>query len=78
MTAVEKIKTDLIDKINSIQDHKFLEALDLLVTSSSDELVDLDKYQIAMLEMSEQDIQNGNVVSHEEVMRKNRQWLSEQ
>ncbi len=64
----------MIDKINMIQNQEFIEALDVLINSSAsaDELIELDKYQIAMLEMSEQDIKDGKVISHQEVIRKNR------
>ena len=56
MATVDKIRNGLIDKILSIKNKDFLEALDKLVSSSSSEseIVKLTKEQKTMLEMSEQ------------------------
>lgn len=58
MASVDKIRNELIDKILSIKNKAFLEALDKLISSSSSEsaTIELTKEQKIMLEMSEEDI----------------------
>ena len=79
MTAIDKIKTGLIDKILSIKNKEFLEALDILISSKSEaEKVELTKEQKAMLIMSEKDIQNGNLISQDAMNKRNLEWLNAQ
>ncbi len=78
MTTVEKIRNGLIDKILSIQNKDFLEALDKLITTSKSEseIVELTDEQKIMLEMSERDIENGRVISQEALDKRNLEWLN--
>ena len=78
MAEVDKIRSVLIDKILSIKNRDFLEALDRLVTinSSEAEIVELTDEQKQMLKMSELDIKNGKLISQEEVYRRNLEWLN--
>lgn len=77
--SVENIRNGLIDKILSIKNRDFLIALDDLITSSSSdsEIIELTNEQKAMLEMSEQDIKNGKLISQDAMHRRNLQWLNE-
>ena len=77
MATVDKIRNGLIDKILSIKDRDFLEDLDKLISSSSSEsdIVELTKEQKEMLEMSEQDIKNGKLISQEAMDKRNLEWL---
>lgn len=79
MTAIDKIRTALIDKILSINDKDFLEALDKLIASSKaeDEIVALTKEQKTMLEMSENDIKEGKLISQDAMTKRNLEWLNE-
>ncbi len=79
MTAIDKIRTALIDKILSINDKDFLEALDKLIASSKaeDEIVALTKEQKMMLEMSENDIKEGKLISQDAMTKRNLEWLNE-
>lgn len=78
MATVENIRKGLIKKILSIQNKDFLEALDQLIsTSASDtELVNLTEEQKIMLEMSEDDIVNGKLISQEAMDKRNMEWLN--
>lgn len=78
MSEVDKIRSGLIDKILSIKNRGFLEALDQLVTTSSSEseIVELTNEQKIMLEMSESDIENGQLISQEAMDRRNLEWLN--
>jgi len=78
MATVEKIRTGLIDKILSIKNKDFLEALDKLISSSKSELeiVELTNEQKAMLEMSENDIKTGKLISQDAMNKRNLEWLN--
>jgi len=78
MATVDKIRTGLIDKIMTINNKGLLEALDTLVSSSSDhsETVELTAEQKEMLEMSEADIKNGRLISQEAMDKRNLEWLN--
>tara|TARA_R110002012_G_scaffold120556_2_gene269961 strand:- start:7561 stop:7803 length:243 start_codon:yes stop_codon:yes gene_type:complete len=78
MATIDKIRNELIDKILSIRNKDFLEALDKLVSSSSSEsdVVELTIEQKKMLEMSEQDIKSGKLISQEAMDKRNLEWLN--
>ena len=78
METIDKIKTGLIDKILSINNKDFLEALDKLISSSNSEseIVELTKDQKALLAMSENDIKEGRLISQDAMNKRNKEWLS--
>ena len=78
MTTVDNIRNGLIDKILSIKNKDFLVALDKLITSSfsESEIVELTKEKKIMLEMSEQDIAKGKLISQEAMDQRNLEWLN--
>ncbi|PTB97356.1 hypothetical protein C9994_03210 [Marivirga lumbricoides] len=77
MAAVDDIRNGLIDKIFSIRNKDFLEALDKLVSSkkSESDIFELTNEQKAMLEMSELDIKEGKLISQEAMDKRNLEWL---
>lgn len=78
MATVDEIRNGLIDKILSIQDKGFLEALDKLITPSlsGSDIVELTDEQKAMLEMSENDIENGRLISQKAMDKRNLEWIN--
>lgn len=78
MASVDKIRNGLIDKILSIRNKEFLEALDKLISSSvtDSDIVELTDEQKEMLQMSEIDIKNGRLISQEEMDKRNLEWLN--
>lgn len=79
MATVNKIRNELIDKILTIENKDFLEALDKLISSSapSSGTVQLTKEQKEMLEMSENDIENDQLISQDAMDKRNLEWLNE-
>jgi len=77
MATVDKIRNELIDKILSIRNVDFLVALDKLISSSSSEseIVEVSEDQKKLLEMSEQDIKNGKLISQKAMDKRNLEWL---
>jgi len=78
MATVDNIRNGLIDKILSIKNREFLEALDKLISSSCSEsdTIELTNEQKIMLEMSEQDIISGKLISQEAMDKRNLEWLN--
>ncbi len=78
MATIDNIRNGLIDKILSIKNKDFLQALDNLIasSSSSSELVELTNEQKIMLEMSEEDIKNGKLISQDAMNKRNLEWLN--
>ena len=78
MATLDNIRNGLIDKILSIKNEDFLVALDKLITSSSSEsdTIELTKEQKTMLDMSEQDIKNGKLISQDAMNKRNLEWLN--
>ena len=78
MATVENIRKGLIEKIISIQNKELLEALDTFV--SADKSVSdrsLTEEQKSMLQMSENDIASGQLISQEAMDKRNLEWLNE-
>ncbi|AGC76512.1 hypothetical protein LX97_01173 [Nonlabens dokdonensis] len=78
MATVENIRKGLINKILTINNKDFLQALDQLITSSEpiSESISLTNEQIEMLEMSERDIKDGKIISQEAMHKRNLEWLN--
>ena len=77
MAQVDIIRNGLIDKLLTISDKDYLVALSRLVENSSisDERIKLTKEQKLMLDMSENDILEGRIVSQEELDKSDLEWL---
>lgn len=76
MKPVDTIRTSLIDKILAIQNADFLNALDNLVSSSSQaNEVKLTEEQKLMIQMSDEDISAGRVISQDILDRQDTEWL---
>lgn len=79
MATVGNIRNGLIDKILAIKDKEFLETLDKFISSnaSDSEIVEVTEAQKKMLEMSENDIKEGRLISQEAMNKRNLEWLNE-
>ncbi|MEX2596390.1 MAG: hypothetical protein WEC59_05605 [Salibacteraceae bacterium] len=76
MATVDNIRNTLISKLLTIQDQDILSAIDKLITSSTKgKKGELTEEQTLMLKMSEDDIQNGRVISQDELFEQERAWL---
>ncbi|SDD84901.1 hypothetical protein SAMN04488104_10793 [Algoriphagus faecimaris] len=78
MATVDSLRNGLIEKILSINNKDFLQALDQLISSDSSvfEMSKLTEDQKKMLEMSEEDIKNGKLISQEAMDKRNLEWLN--
>ena len=78
MATIDNIKTELIDKILSINNIEFLEALGEFISlrKSESEVVELSNVQKEILEISEKEIKLGDVISHDLMNKRNQEWLN--
>ena len=77
MNALENIKNSLIDRILASRNEQLLEAIKNIFDSNpSEEMVSLTTEQREMLAMSENDIENGKLVSEAELSERDSKWLS--
>jgi len=80
MAQVDVIRNGIIDKLLAISDKEYLMALLRLVDNSAvqGERIKLTNEQKLMLELSENDIKNGRIISQDDLDKKDLQWLKEQ
>ncbi len=78
MATLENIKNGLITKILSMQNKELLEAIDKIISSSlsKNDIIELTAEQKIMLEMSEDDIKNGRLISQDAMDKRNLEWLN--
>jgi hypothetical protein len=79
MNRVDILRDSIIDKLLTISNKDYLTALYQLINKSSVDtgVVELSEEQIIMLQLSDQDIQNGNLISQAELDKNDLKWLKE-
>lgn len=77
MNTVDLLRDRLIDKLLTIHDKELLEAPDKILVSKTATLekVKISPAQRRMLEMSEDDIKHGRIISQEEMDSEDMKWL---
>jgi len=77
MATVDTLRDHIIDKLLTISNKEYLSALNQLVESSSVDkgLVNLTPEQISMLKLSDQDIENGRLISQDQLDKNDLEWL---
>jgi hypothetical protein len=77
METVDQIRNSLISKIQTITNKDFLLALNNLISSSAIATVEmeLNEEQELMLQMSEDDIHYGRIISQDDLKTKTKAWL---
>lgn len=78
MINTDEIKSEIIGKILSINNLDFLNALDRFIDSSNEpDQVEITPEQRVYLEMSEEDILAGRIVTEDEMKEFDRKWKEE-
>jgi hypothetical protein len=76
MDTIQKIKNRLIDRIMVSENEQLLNAIEGLLSATQEkEEISLTSEQIEMLEMSEKDIQEKRVISEEDLMKQDQEWM---
>lgn len=80
MDTTDILRNSIIDKLLTIDNKDYLSALYQLVnlSSVSQDTVALTEEQILMLQLSDLDIKNGNIISQHQLDKGDLQWLAEQ
>jgi hypothetical protein len=77
MSPIDTLRSKLIDKILVTKNEQLLEAIDSIFSSTSDsDIYKLNSYEIELLKMSEEDIKAGRIMSHEELAKRDSEWMS--
>jgi hypothetical protein len=79
MANIDTIRNGIIEKLLTISNEKFLNALYQLVENSSvnQDKVKLTKEQILMLQLSERDIKTGRLIAQSQLDKNDLKWLKE-
>lgn len=77
MATVETLRNNLIDKLLTISNKEYLAALNQLLEKGlpNNELIQLSEAQISMLKLSDKDIEQGKLISQEELDKNDLEWL---
>ena len=80
MSTTDLIRNNIIDKLLTISNEEYLSALYQLVNSSSvgQDAIQLSEEQGIMLQLSDEDIVNGKLITQYQLDKDDLQWLSEQ
>lgn len=77
MKTIEKLKNRLIDRIIVSQDGEVLKAIEVLLKSTPEEKkLSLSSQQIELLKMSEKDIENGRIISEDDLTESDSKWMN--
>ena len=79
MNQVDILRDSIIDKLLTISNKDYLAALYQLINKSSveNDTVELTEEQLVMLQLSEHDIENGNLITQTELDKSDFKWLKE-
>ena len=79
MNRIDILRDSIIDKLLTISNKDYLTALYQLLNKSSvdTDVVELSEEQRIMLQLSEHDILNGNLISQVELDKSDLKWLKE-
>lgn len=78
MATADTLRDNLIDKLLSISNKDYLIALNRLVDKSdmANKPVELSEQQISMLKLSDKDIEEGKLISQEQLDKNDLKWLN--
>jgi hypothetical protein len=80
MASADHIRNDIISRLLTINNKEYLSALFKLVESSttSQDVLSLSEEQKLMLEMSEEDLKSGRIISQTDLDKEDLKWLKSQ
>jgi hypothetical protein len=79
MPTLEEMRNTLIAKISELENEELIMTLDTIVSENSKakDFNRLAKVQLEMLRLSDIDIEQGNLISQEDMDSRNLEWLNE-
>lgn len=78
MSQIDILRNNIIEKLLTISNKDYLNALYKLVENSKpdNEIVHLSDEQKILLELSEDDIRNGRLISQDQLDKDDQKWLN--
>jgi len=76
MTDIDQIKSSIIDKLLTINNPELLSAYNKIPDLASKDKITLNKSQKEMLELCDEDILDGRVMSQSEIDKDDAKWLN--
>jgi hypothetical protein len=79
MSPADKIRNSIIDKLLTISNTDFLSALNQIIEKSSmdNDLIKLSDEQIALLQLSDKDIENNRLIPQDQIDNGDLEWIKE-
>ncbi len=75
MVAVEEIRNRLLRQIRDTKNEELLVALDgVLSVAVKNEIINLDSYKKKMVQLAQEDLKHGRVISEEDLKKQDAQW----
>lgn len=78
MDSTIQMKNNLISRIQSSKDVKFLKALQTIFDSSEQSLFELNEQQMESIDVSKNEIKNGESLENSKAISNLREWLKNQ
>jgi len=77
MTGADQIRNSIIDKLLTISNSAYLTALYNIVNASAEknDIIQLSEFQIRMLSMSDDDIENNRIISQDALDQTDLEWI---
>lgn len=76
MDPTAQIKKNLISRIQNSNDINFLRALQTIIDSSEEELIQLTQEQQSSIEMGRNEINNGDFIENDQLISELKEWLT--
>lgn len=77
MKTIDIVRNRLIDRIMVTNNEQLLSAIENIFNSTqTDDKLSLDSHQIEMLMMSENDIQQGDLISESDLKEEDSKWMN--
>ena len=73
----EKLRSLLLNKINTVQDKTILEQLYAVIYNNKTDHYQLTEDELKMVNEGMEQYQSGEIISHEEVKNESKKWLDE-
>lgn len=76
MDTTAQIKRNLINRIQNSNDINFLRALETIIDSAEESLIQITQEQQSSIEIGRNEIKNGDYIENDKLITELKEWLS--
>jgi hypothetical protein len=77
MTNLETLRNEPIEQFLLTKNEKLLQAInEIFHSTKSDEKIELNSYQLEMIQMGLNDIREGNIISESDLENQDAEWMN--